>query len=58
MDPCSGRFRAVELTDARGDEGYGGYRVSAQEVILGDRAYATARGLGRYMRRTLMLWRA
>ena len=39
-------------------EGYGRYRVSAQEVILGDRAYATARGLGRYMRRTLMLWRA
>ena len=27
-------------------EGYGRYRVSAQEVILGDRAYATARGLG------------
>lgn len=45
MDPRSGGFRAVELTDARGGEGYGRYRVSAQEVILGDRAYATARGL-------------
>jgi hypothetical protein len=45
MDPCSGRFRAVELTEARGGEGYGRYRVSAPEVILGDRAYATARGL-------------
>ena len=45
MDPGSGGFRAVELTDARGGEGYGRYRVSAQEVILGDRAYATARGL-------------
>jgi len=35
----------VELTDAQGGEGYGRYRVRAQEVILGDRAYATARGL-------------
>ena len=40
-----GDFARVELTDARGGEGYGRYRVSAQEVILGDRAYATARGL-------------
>ena len=45
MDPGSGGFRSVELTDARGGEGYGRYQVSAQEVILGDRAYATARGL-------------
>jgi Transposase DDE domain len=45
MDAGTGMFRAVELTDARGGEGYGRYRVSAQEVILGDRAYATARGL-------------
>ena len=40
IDPGTGGFRAVELTDAQG-----GYRVAAQEVILGDRAYATARGL-------------
>lgn len=45
IDPGTGGFRAVELTDARGGEGYGRYPVSAQEVILGDRAYATARGL-------------
>jgi hypothetical protein len=45
IDPGSGEFRAVELTDAHGGEGYGRYRVSRQEVILGDRAYATARGL-------------
>jgi len=45
MDPDSGGFRAVELTDAHGGEGYGRYGVSAEEVILGDRAYATARGL-------------
>jgi len=45
IDPGTGDFRAVELTDAQGGEGYGRYRVSAQEVILGDRAYATARGV-------------
>jgi hypothetical protein len=45
IDPGSGGFRAVELTDAQGGEGYGRYRVGAQEVNLGDRAYATARGL-------------
>jgi hypothetical protein len=45
IDPGTGGFRTVELTDASGGEGYSRYRVSAGEVILGDRAYATARGL-------------
>ena len=45
IDPGTGGFRAVELTDAHGGEGYGRYPVSAEEVIVGDRAYATARGL-------------
>ncbi len=45
INPGTGEFRAVELTDAHGGEGYGRYPVSPQEVILGDRAYATARGL-------------
>jgi hypothetical protein len=45
IDPGTGEFRAVELTNAQGGEGYGRYEVSPQEVILGDRAYATARGL-------------
>lgn len=45
MDPGTGAFRAVELTDAHGGEGYGRYQLSPQELILGDRAYATARGL-------------
>jgi hypothetical protein len=45
MDPGTGAFRAVELTDAHGGEGYGRYQLCPQEVILGDRAYATARGL-------------
>ena len=45
INPGSGGFRAVELTDAHGGEGYGRHRLEAGEVILGDRAYATARGL-------------
>jgi Transposase DDE domain len=45
LDPGSGGFRAVELTDAHGGEEYGRHRIEPDEVILGDRAYATARGL-------------
>ena len=45
IDPRRGGFRSVELTDAQGGEGYGRHPVQAGEVILGDRAYATARGL-------------
>jgi len=45
IDPGTGNFRAVQLTDASGGEGYGRYRASAGEVLLGDRAYATARGV-------------
>jgi hypothetical protein len=45
IDPGTGGFRAVELTDAHGGEGYGRYRVMAGELMVGDRAYATARGL-------------
>src|SRR5487761_987014 len=45
IDPRRGGFRSVELTDATGGEGYGRHPVQPGEVILGDRAYATARGL-------------
>ena len=45
LDPDSGGFRAVELTDASGGEEYGRHPLQPGEVILGDRAYATARGL-------------
>lgn len=45
LEAGTGAFRAVELTDGHGGEGYGRYPFSPQEVILGDRAYATARGL-------------
>jgi hypothetical protein len=45
MDPGTGGLRAVQLTDGSGGEGYSRYQVNPEEVILGDRAYATARGL-------------
>ena len=47
IDPARGAFRTVELTDAHGGEGYGRHPIQPGEVVLGDRAYATARGLYR-----------
>jgi hypothetical protein len=45
IDPATGGFRAVELTDDSGGEKLGRHRFRAGEVVLGDRAYATARGV-------------
>lgn len=45
IDPGTGGFRTVELTDSRGGEKYSRYPIAAREVVLGDRAYATARGI-------------
>lgn len=45
VDPVGGQFRSVELTDASGGEKLSRFEVGAGEVVLGDRAYATARGL-------------
>lgn len=45
VDPATGGFRAVELTSNKGGEKLSRYPVRAGEVILGDRAYATARGV-------------
>jgi hypothetical protein len=45
IDPSSGGFRAVELTDDRGGEGLARHPIEVGEVVLGDRAYATARGV-------------
>ena len=45
MNPATGGFRRVELTDARGGERLGRHVIERGEVVLGDRAYATARGL-------------
>jgi hypothetical protein len=45
IDPSTGGFRAVELTDDSGGEKLGRHHFRAGEVVLGDRAYATARGV-------------
>jgi len=45
INPATGGFQAVQLTDSRGGEGYARHLSAAGEVILGDRAYATARGI-------------
>lgn len=45
VDPATGGFRAVELTGSEGGEKLARHAVRAGEVILGDRAYATARGV-------------
>jgi hypothetical protein len=45
MDPVAGRFRSVELTDAKGAETFLRHIVNPGEVVLGDRMYGTARGI-------------
>jgi len=45
INPATGGFRRVELTDSRGGEKLARHPVERGEVVLGDRAYATARGL-------------
>jgi hypothetical protein len=45
INPAAGGFRRVELTADRGGEKLGRHVIESGEVILGDRAYATARGL-------------
>lgn len=44
-DPATGTLHSVELTDAHGGEGYGRHRFGPGELFLGDRGYATARGI-------------
>lgn len=45
VDPSSGGFRSVELTDDSGGEKLARYPVEKGELVLGDRAYGTARGV-------------
>lgn len=45
INPATGGFQRVELTDDSGGEKLGRHHVEAGQVILGDRAYGTARGL-------------
>ena len=45
IDPATGGFRAVELTDDSGGEKLSRHHFRTGEVVLEDRAYATARGV-------------
>jgi hypothetical protein len=45
INPSSGSIRAVELTDDSGGEKFARHHFRVAEVVLGDRGYATARGL-------------
>jgi hypothetical protein len=45
IDPATGKIRSVELTDDSGGEKLGRYHFAEGQVVLGDRAYGTARGL-------------
>jgi len=45
LDPISGRFTSFEFTDAKGAETFTRHRINVGEVVLGDRMYATARGI-------------
>src|ERR1035438_6567814 len=45
INPSSGSFHAVELTDDSGGEKLARHPVKEGELILGDRAYGTARGV-------------
>lgn len=45
VNPATGGFRRVELTDDSGGERLSRHVLQQGEIILGDRAYGTARGL-------------
>jgi hypothetical protein len=45
INPTTGAIRAVELTDDSGGERLSRHHFGAGDVVLGDRGYATARGV-------------
>ena len=45
LTPATGNLRAVELTDDSGGEKFSRHQFGAGDVVLGDRAYGTARGI-------------
>jgi len=45
VNAVTGGFESVELTDSKGGEGYARHPVERGDVVLGDRVYATARGI-------------
>lgn len=51
-DPATGRFNSVEITDAKGGETLNreAHCFKKGELVLGDRAYATARGVDAVLR--------
>jgi hypothetical protein len=46
IDPSTGHISCVTLTDAGTGESYKNYPVKAGDVLVGDRAYALATGIG------------
>lgn len=44
-DAATGTLTAAEITDAHGGEGYERHVFAPEDVVLGDRMYATAKGL-------------
>ncbi len=44
-DPITGSLRSVELTDAHAGESYSRWSPEPGDILLGDRGYATARGI-------------
>jgi len=51
VEPRTGRFCAVELTDASGGETFSRYPIQRDEIVLGDRGYAHARGIASVVNR-------
>jgi len=45
ITPTTGSLRAVELTDDSGGEKFSRHHFAVGDVVLGDRGYATARGV-------------
>jgi len=45
IDPVAGCFESVEITDAKGAETFLRQSVRPDQLVLGDRQYATARGI-------------
>jgi hypothetical protein len=50
IDPVSGRFESVELTDNKGGESFSRIADRPGELDLGDRGYCTARGIASRVR--------
>jgi hypothetical protein len=45
VNPETGAFESVELTDVKGGESYCRYEIQSGEIVLGDRAYCKAPGI-------------